>query len=358
MPSLSRIGLSLALALALTAVPEVRAQAIDAATRRAVVDTLARTLEQSYAFPDIGNRMAADLRAGLGRGEFDRLTTGEAFARGLTERVQGVSRDKHLRVRWTDGTQPGPMHDEASSEARARMEAYLRRTNYGFERVERLPGNVGYLDLRGFVDPDQGRATALAALRFLGNVDALIVDLRRNGGGDPAMVALISSVLFPRGQRVHLNDLHWREGNRVDEFYTDPDLDLPRITGEVYVLTSGNTFSAAEEFTYNLKQLKRATQVGETTGGGANPGQGVRLGRNFAAFIPTGHAVNPISKDNWEGKGAVPEIAVPAKDALRTAHLRALDTLRSRATDPGYREQLDRARARVESMAPEGWEGE
>ena len=199
--------------------------------------------------------------------------------------------------------------------------------NYGFERVEILPGNVGLIELGGCLEPELVRNAALAAMRKLGKVDALIVDLRRNGGGEPGTVALVSTFLFPRRERVHLNDLHWREGNRIDQFFTDPDLDVPRISGPVYVLTSRRTFSAAEEFTYNLKQLKRATQVGETTGGGANPGRGIELYPGFSLFLPTGRAVNPITHDNWEGKGVVPEVPTQAEDALSTALRMALAAL-------------------------------
>jgi C-terminal processing protease CtpA/Prc len=189
----------------------------------------------------------------------------------------------------------------------------------------------------------------MAALRFLSGSDAIIIDLRQNGGGEPEMVALITSMLFPKGQKVHLNDLVWRAGNKVEQYWTTPDLDLPRITGEVYVLTSSRTFSAAEEFTYNLKQLKRATQVGETTGGGANPGEGVILAPHFGVFLPTGHARNPITGDNWEGKGCVPEIAVSADQAFKTAYTKALESLLAREKDPEYQVGLKAALAEAQS---------
>jgi hypothetical protein len=316
---------------------------IDAAVRREVVESLAANLEHKYVFPEIGNQMAADLRARFERGEYEQLTDGQAFARALTDNMRVIGHDRHLNVRYSEEALPPAFDDHPSKEEQARRADFMRRINYGFERVERLRGNVGYLKLRGFLPVKQGRATALAALRFLSGSDALIIDLRKNGGGEPEMVALISSILFPRGKKVHLNDLVWREGNRVEQFWTDPHLDLPRITGEVYVLTSSYTFSAAEEFTYNLKQLKRATQVGETTGGGANPGEGIRLSAQFGVFMPTGHARNPITRDNWEGKGCVPEIAVPADQALKTAYVKALETLVAGEKDPEMHQALEDA---------------
>ena len=179
---------------------------------------------------------------------------------------------------------------------------------------------------------------------FLGNTDAIIFDLRKNGGGDPAMVALICSYLFGP-EPVHLNDLHWREGKgeRVEEFWTLKDVAGKRYTGkDVYVLTSNYTFSGAEEFTYNLKNLKRATIIGETTGGGANPGGGNRLSEHFGVFIPTGRAVSPVTKTNWEGTGVEPDVKVPADQALKTAQLIALRKALDKTTDEELKGAIQR----------------
>src|SRR5262245_1502808 len=309
-------------ALTLLATPlAAQTGAFDATARRALIDSLATNLVTQYVFPDVGEKLATDLCGRLARGEYDELSE-TALASRLTDDLKQIAHDGHLRVRWVGSggirRPPGP------SDTPAEREAWLRSVNYGFEKAEILPGNVGLLEIGGFLETSMVRDAALAAMRKLGEVDALIIDLRRNGGGMPGTVALVTSFLFPKGKRVHLNDLHWREGNRVEQYYTDPDLEVPRISGPVYVLTSRNTFSAAEEFTYNLKQLKRATQVGETTGGGANPGRGIDLYPGFVAFVPTGRAVNPITKDNWEGKGCVPEVPTTADEALHRAHRMAL----------------------------------
>jgi C-terminal processing protease CtpA/Prc len=148
------------------------------------------------------------------------------------------------------------------------------------------------------------------------------------------MVALICSYLFPGHERVHLNDLYWREGDRTEQFYTLPYVPGRRyLDKEVYVLTSKRTFSGAEEFTYNLKNLKRATIVGEATGGGAHPGGTRRVTDHFAVWVPGGRAINPITKTNWEGTGVTPDVAVPADQALATAHLMALKRLKEKSGD-------------------------
>jgi C-terminal processing protease CtpA/Prc len=207
------------------------------------------------------------------------------------------------------------------------------RENYGFVKVERLPGNVGYIDMRQFYPAEAGKTTAIATMNFVANCDALIFDMRQNGGGEPSMIQLISSYLFDK--RTHLNDLYWREGNRTEEFWTHEKVEGMRMANTpVYVLTSRRTFSGAEEFTNNLKMLKRAKIIGETTGGGANPGDTFPVGLGLVAFIPTGRAVNPISHSNWEGTGVEPDEKMPAAQAFDAAYSQALQTVEQKTKDP------------------------
>jgi C-terminal processing protease CtpA/Prc len=239
------------------------------------------------------------------------------------------------------------------SAERAEARLYGQRLNFGFERVERLPGNVGYLELRSFgFDTSDVADVAAAAFDFLANTDALIIDVRRNGGGSPHMVAQVSSYLFGP-EPVHLNSLYWRPGNRTDDFYTQRQVKGTRYGPDklLYVLTSRNTFSGAEEFSYNLQTRKRATIVGDTTGGGAHPGGMQRVTDHFAVWVPTGRAINPITKTNWERVGVRPDVAVASDQALTTAHLAALRTLRARAADDDHRRMLDRAIADLNGAA-------
>lgn len=229
------------------------------------------------------------------------------------------------------------------------MRALSQQMNAGFEQVERLSGNVGYLEIRAFLDTADVRDVAATAFSFLGNTDALIIDLRRNGGGSPHSVAQVSSYLFG-SEPVHLNSLYWRPANRTDDFYTSRVVPGTRYGADrpIYVLTSRSTFSGAEEFAYNWQTRKRATIVGDTTGGGAHPGGPRRVTDHFAVWVPSGRAINPITKTNWERVGVRPDIAVASDRALRTAHLAALRGLRSKAADPERRQALDRAIADVE----------
>ena len=315
--------------------------AVDAATKTRVINGALEHLRSAYIFADVADKMAAAIRERAALNEYDAITGSRAFAEALTNHLQAVSKDKHLRVLFN--AEGFPERRMPTAEERERMRAGERRGNYGFQRVERLDGNVGYIDLRGFSgSPDAGPA-AVAAMNFLAATDALIFDLRANGGGSPAMIGLLSSYLFD--DVVHLNDFYIRERDERRQFWTSPHVQGQRYGSAkpVYVLTSNRTFSAAEEFTYNLKNLKRATVVGETTGGGAHPGGVRRITDHFGIWVPNGRAINPVTKTNWEGTGIEPDIEAAAAEALKAAHLDALQKLRATATDPRHQKDLDAA---------------
>lgn len=315
--------------------------AVDSATRSAVIDSLFKQLNDEYVFPDTAKKMETDVRSRLKSGEYDNVTGSRAFAEKLTADLQAVSHDKHLRVRYSADALPVRQErSEPTAEEKAQQASYSRFMNSGFESVGRLPGNIGFIKLNNFFDPEIGADTVAAAMNFVANTDYLIFDLRDNGGGDPAMVKLICSYLFG-DKSVHLNDLYWRKDNRTEEFWTITNVPGKKfLDKDVYVLTSNRTFSGGEEFTYNLKNLKRATIIGETTGGGAHPGDFRRLTDHFGAFVPVGRAISPITKTNWEGTGVEPDIKVPKEQALKTAQLLALNKALEKAKDENLKANL------------------
>jgi hypothetical protein len=305
------------------------ASTVDGATRARVIDGAIAQLDESYVFPDVAKKMADDVRARQKRGEYGSVTDGGAFAKLLTDNFRAVSHDKHLRVDFSPVVMPDRPEGAPSADEVAQFRKEMERMNCGFDKVEILSGNVGYVKFDGFADPSICGPTATAAMNFLANVDAVIFDLRANGGGDPKMVAFVSSYLFAK--RTHLNDLWTRKTNHTEEFWTSPDVPGKKLDGKpAFVLTSARTFSGAEEFTYNLKNLKRATIVGETTGGGAHPVSGHRIDDHFMIGVPFARAINPITKTNWEGTGVEPDVKVPAADALATAEKLAQEKLKSR----------------------------
>jgi len=296
--------------------PAAHAGDLDAATRSDAVTSLAEAMTNRYVFEDLGAQCGERLLADLEGGAFDDCDDRASLAQRLTDDLQEQTHDLHLRVRPAAPQPAQPTPEEKTRIERSQVEQ-MRAGNFGFEQVLRLPGNVGLVDLRAFSSADAGHDAAVGAMNFLGSSDALIFDLRQNGGGDPEMVQLISSWLFD--EPTHLNSLWWRASEETVEFWTH---DVPgKSLGDVpvFVLTSASTFSAAEEFTYNLKCLERATIVGETTGGGAHPGGGVDLPGSLSVFIPTGRAINPTTGTNWEGSGVAPDVECPADQALDRA---------------------------------------
>jgi hypothetical protein len=283
---------------------------LDAATRAEAIAAIIAALNEQYVFPDVARRMGEALQRHAAAGRYDGLNNAETLAGQLTSDLQAECSDKHLRV-TAAGAGPSRRLGHGG-EQRA-------RENYGFRKVELLPRNIGYLKFDMFDQSPEAKSTAAAALAFVENCEALIFDLRENGGGSPEMIGFISSYLFDRP--MVLNTFQDREGKVVSETRTQSEIPGKRFAADVpvYVLTSSRTFSGAEEFAYNLKNLKRATIVGETTGGGAHPVRMRELPGGLSVSIPFNRAVNPISGTNWEGAGVDPDIKTPAGEALEAA---------------------------------------
>lgn len=317
----------LALGMTTAVVSSVYAQSdsLDSAERSAAIDRIGTLLNERYVFADVAKQCAEHLQGMRSDGAFDEVTEPEAFAAQLTTALREASHDKHMLVRLTyvpEAPAAGETNAEAEApehplHARLRRSNHQRQQNFGFETVERLDGNIGYIDLRYFSGHPEARTTAAAAMGFLAHTDALIFDMRKNGGGSPDMVRFLCSYLFDTP--THLNSLYWREGDRTTEFWTIDVPGQPRPDVPVFVLTSSATFSGAEEFSYNVLTQKRGTLVGETTRGGANPGTIFQVDDRIEIFIPTGRAINPVTGTNWEGTGVQPHVEVAADDALDTA---------------------------------------
>ncbi len=329
---------------------------LDAATRRVVLDSLCAEVTRHYVFPDRAQLAVKAIRRRAAAHAYDGITSSAAFADSLTAHLQAAVPDLHLRVHYRYDPIPPATDDGPPPPAElAKAHEQERRRNYGFERAERLPGNVGYLDLRSFSGDPAAQQTAVAAMNWLGNTDALLVDLRRNGGGSPAMIATLLTYFVAEDDRLLFNTFYQREGDRTEEWWTSPYVPGARYTGKpVYVLTSNRTGSAAEEFAYDVQTHKLGTLVGAVTAGGANPGGLFRLNEHFAAFVATGRAINPVTKTNWEGVGVKPDTLTSAGEALRAAHTMALRALIAKAgDDPERAEALRRALADAAARPPD-----
>jgi len=331
--ALLALWVSLALGQAPSAPP-----ALDAVRKQAVVDEIATIFNKSYIFAETARKVGEALRAKLKSGDFDTIDAAPAFAQAVSAVILDVSKDRHTGFAYNpavaeDIRRLAGRSEEEAKKVRERQLEESRRDNFGFRKVERLAGNIGYLDFRGFAAPAEAGPTAVAAMNFLAHCDAVIVDLRQNGGGDPAQIQLISSYFF--AEPVHLNDLYARATDTTENYWTLPYVPGAKAAGaDLYILTSSRTFSGAEEFTYNMKNLKRATVIGETTGGGAHPTTTAIVQRDFILRVPYARAINPVSKTNWEGTGVTPDIAVPAAEAFDRAYALAIEKLAAEATDP------------------------
>ena len=292
---------------------------------------MSKHLKESYVFPEVADKMVHLINANMKAGNYGAVDRPEEFAKRLTQDLQAVSKDRHLHVDFNPkGVQlhRSPVSPADSAAIMNEIIEGERRKNFHFKEAKILDGNIGYLDLRSFSDVHYAKETAVAAMNFLSNADALIVDLRNNGGGSASMIPFITSYFYSE-DTVHLNSFYFRPTNEYTQSWT-----LPHVPGkrrpdiDLYILTSKKTFSAAEEFAYNLKNLNRATLIGETTGGGAHPGGTSIVSERFLIWLPVGRAINPITKTNWEGTGVTPHVQTSQEEALVTAQIMALENFK------------------------------
>ena len=308
---------------------------LDAETRRKTIDAISSKLTEYYVYPDVAEKMVQAIQDHQKQGDYSSMTDGNDFADALSRDLGAVSHDRHLFVNYNPYTLPeqagassGPHMPSPAEEGQFRK--MLEQQNCTFSKLEILNHNIGYIKFGAFPPPDICGPTVVAAMNFVAHTDALIFDLRENHGGDPEMVDFMVSYLFP--QPTHINDLTNRHENETHQYWTLPWIPGPRLVDQpVYVLTSHKTFSGGEEFTFDLKTQKRATIVGETTGGGAHPVEGIPAGAHFTIGVPFGRPINPVTKGDWEGKGIEPDVKVSAADALTAAEKLAAGKLGSQS---------------------------
>ncbi len=298
-----------------------------------LVHSVADLLIRNYVYPDTAEKMAAYIRKRQKEKAYDSFTDRARFSGALTNDLYSIYHDGHLMLQYNPVLEAQLMHPVAPQAVAGDPLQGIKQANFGLTKMEILNGNIGYIQLdRFWADNIYGKETVKAALTFVSHANALIIDLRTNGGGSPETVTMICSYFFK--DRIHTNDTYNRAENSTIEFWTTPDTSMGAMVNmPLYLLTSNKTFSAAEEFAYNLKNLKRATVIGEATGGGAHNTFERPAGHGFVLSIPYGKAVNAVTKTNWEGRGVQPDIRVPADNALETAELKIFEHLLATAKD-------------------------
>ncbi|QMW02494.1 S41 family peptidase [Spirosoma foliorum] len=322
----------------------------------AVIQSVSKIMQQAYVFPNVGQRMATQLTANLTNKLYRKLDDPVAFAARLTDDLVSVSHDKHIRVffdpEWVKAAKTAVTKQDSLA-VLYRDLASWKKDNFGFKAINVLPGNIGYLKLDAMMDVKFGGETGVAAMNYLSNVDALIIDLRENHGGSN-MGSLIASYLFD-GEPVQLAELHLREGNKIIQEWTLAHVPGKRMPDTpVYILTSNFTFSAAEAIAQRLKVLKRAITIGEKSGGGAHITEQRVATDRFCVFVPFGRSIgDPTKETDWEGVGVIPDISVPANDAFDTAYQLALSNLSktSSGSTVNYQWYLENANAKATAVS-------
>lgn len=313
--------------------------------KKQTVETIAKLIQEQYIYPAIAEKMSVAILNNLKKGTYNAITNPMEFSDKLTADLIAVSNDRHFRILFNpEEIQQSKrvITKKDSLEMQNREFAMFKKENFGFKELKILEGNIGYINLIGFTPVSYSGETAVSALNFLRNTDAIILDLRNNGGGSSEMVQFLASYFFDATQ-MKLVEFYTRKGNETTQDFNLQYLPSQRMpTKELYILTSQRTFSAAESFSYIMKNRKRATIIGETTGGGAHPIAEVVVNDLFMIALPISKPIDPITKTDWEGTGVKPDIEVSAKDALITAQIKAIEKMASMTTNnQEYLWQLD-----------------
>jgi C-terminal processing protease CtpA/Prc len=320
--SIASITISGLLFMACSASKESILKDIDSAEKQIVINKICDVVTSEYVFPDIAEKCVNRLKEKISHDEYKRISNPRGFAIKVAEDLQAISKDKHFRVQvsFGDGTQPEKKNTpEDDFINKVKSNHFLKRGNYGFMDVKWYKGNIGYLDLRAFTAADIASEKAVVVMKFLSDMDAIIIDFRNAvRGGSPEMVALLCSYFLEK-PTLYNTFYNRKEGSTTEEWT------LAKIDGEcmpdvpLYILTNKNVFSACEAFAYSLQALKRATVIGEPTKGGAHLTREVMLNDRFILTIPFVRAINPITGTNWEGSGVKPDIPVKSSKALDVA---------------------------------------
>lgn len=296
--------------------------------KNAVITSIKMHLAESYIDLGLSKEMITELDKYLKSGKYNKTTNPSEFSKTVTADLQCISKDLHLNVRFEPeriAQEKRAVSEEMKLETEKKMAMQMAEINYGFAEAKILDGNIGYLNLRMFADVKYAEQTATATMNFLSNTKAIIIDLRTNGGGVPNMMQLLVSYFFDE-KPVLLSDFYERKTDTKTQLYSVENVAGKRSPNKpLYILTSKQTFSAAEAFAYTLRHLDKATVVGEVTKGGANRTKRISLNEEFTISVPYIQAIHPITKTNWEGKGVQPDIKTSEKAAFVNAYIDAIN---------------------------------
>jgi len=318
--------------------------------RSAIIDTVISKLNELYVYPDIAQEMVTYIQEKRDDHAYDSITALDKFTHQLTSDLLSIYPDGHLEVnvlKDREGEIRPQESEEVWWERRVKEAQY---NNFYFRKIEWLPGNIGYLDIRKFEFAEISGATAIAVMQFLAYSDALILDLRQNPGGRDGLTQLFFSYFF-EDHRVHYNTTQDNNRGITKQWWTIPYVPGHRMPDiPIYILTSRGTGSAAEEFAYALKHLDRAIIVGDTTAGAAHTThRHIFPGLNIEMHLPDSRSIHPKTQSDWEGIGVIPHITVSPETAFDVAYSQAIDTLYNLETEDIGRFRLEWVKRKLDA---------
>ncbi|TMP49228.1 MULTISPECIES: S41 family peptidase [unclassified Pseudoalteromonas] len=305
---------------------------VSAADCHDVSQIIAKQLEDNYVIENTATRLAQLIRSQVFLSGCERQKSSEDIAEFMTLELNKIANDKHLSVVYSPNWVSELKDYRSSAQTEAFADSRVMETpidNYGFKKVELLDGNIGYLDIRAFSDSHLGGETLENAMKFLQHADGIIIDLRNNYGGSPFMVTSLASYFFDL-DTVHLSTFESRENGVLTQTqdWTSPYVPGPRFKDTpLYILTSSNSASAAEGFSYSMQSLNRATIVGEVTAGAAHGRSTEIVNNDYILTLPSTRPVDPRTNDNWERKGVKPNIETSSDNAFYVAYAEVLNSL-------------------------------
>lgn len=326
--------------IALTLASGYAQQPLTSSAKKAAIDTLLSRVQSHYVYPDVAKKMTEHVRKKIRTHAYDTIGNGTVLAKILTDDLRSISHDGHLGVDYSEAVIP---KEESGAPPSQQVIDDFRRQgasdNFAFRKLEILDGNIGYLKLNIFWPGDWIKETAAGAMAMLANSDAIIIDLRDNHGFAPDGVILMESYFFK--DETHMTDQVNNDDHTIRQYWTLPVVPGNRLADKkLYLLVSHDTFSAGEDFAYNMQAQERAIVVGEATGGGAHGTRLYRISEHFSAAIPFSYSINPVTHADWEGKGVQPDIAVPKDQALLAAEVSIAKEMLVLATDENRKKYL------------------
>lgn len=317
---------------------------LSAEQKKQTVYSTLEILKAKYVSSDILPELDRTITQNYLNGKYDTISTGNEFAFQLTQDLQKISKDQHLKVLYNENKKVAEQGAQQQDLPKNQwLEKLMIENNYGIKEKAILDGNIGYINIPVFGPLRECADTLIAAMNYVKNTNALIIDLRDcRGSLDENTIPFIISYFFK--DPVHIDNFYTRETNTTKQFWTygyvpgTLYLDKP-----IYVLTSGKTFSGGEAFAYHLQQLKRGIIIGEVTRGGANPSELQKINSNFSITVPYAASISPISQTNWENIGVKPNIEVKSILAFYEANSLALRTLIAASKDSLAKTNLERA---------------